>query len=49
MKYVVSHRTTYTYTAPVRDSRGLYHLSPRSLPWQEIGPHTVTVAPMNGR
>ena len=46
MKYVVSHRTEYTYTAPVRDSRGLYHLSPRSLPWQEVTTHSVVVDPL---
>jgi len=46
VRYVVSHRTAYNYTAPVRDSRGLYHLSPRSLPWQEVGTSTVTVEPL---
>ncbi|MEU1972967.1 transglutaminase family protein [Microbacterium sp. NPDC019599] len=46
MKYVVSHRTAYTYSSPVRDSRGLYHLSPRPLPWQEVATHTVTVEPL---
>ncbi|WP_243074396.1 transglutaminase family protein [Microbacterium sp. SS28] len=46
MKYLVSHRTAYSYSAPVRDSRGLYHLTPRSLPWQEVGANTVAVEPL---
>ena len=46
MRYVVSHRTAYTYGSPVRDSRGIYHLSPRDLPWQEVASHSVTVDPM---
>jgi transglutaminase-like putative cysteine protease len=46
VKYVVSHRTAYSYSSPVRDSRGLYHLSPRSLPWQEVTSHTVAVEPL---
>src|SRR6187402_399094 len=45
MRYLVSHSTTYTYSSPVRDSRGLYHLAPRELPWQEVSSHGVTVDP----
>jgi transglutaminase-like putative cysteine protease len=46
MKYVVSHRTAYAYSAPVRDSRGIYHLLPRPLPWQEVANAAVTVDPL---
>lgn len=45
MRYVVSHRTAYTYSSNVKDSRGLYHLSPRSLPWQQVSDHLVAVSP----
>lgn len=45
MRYLVSHRTAYTYSSPVKDSRGIYHLSPRELPWQEVATHSVTVEP----
>lgn len=46
MRYRVSHRTTYTYSAPVRDSVGLYHLSPRELPWQTVASHATVVDPV---
>lgn len=46
MKYLVSHRTAYTYGSPVRDSRGIHHLSPRSLPWQEVTSHAVALDPL---
>ena len=45
MRYRVSHRTVYSYDEPVTDSFGLAYLTPRSLPWQEVADHTVTIAP----
>jgi transglutaminase-like putative cysteine protease len=45
MRYLVTHRTTYEYSANVRDSRGLCHLRPRLLPWQELSDYSVTVDP----
>lgn len=48
MRYLVSHSTAYTYSSPVRDSRGLYHLRPRSLPWQEVTSHVVSADPIPG-
>lgn len=48
MRYRVTHRTTYTYSSPVRDSLGLTHVSPRQLPWQQVETHDVTVDPAPG-
>ncbi|WP_159502126.1 transglutaminase family protein [Microbacterium sp. 18062] len=48
MRYRVWHRTAYTYSGPVQDSVGLFHLVPRQLPWQEMGDHTVTLDPDPG-
>ena len=45
MRYRVSHRTVHAYDEPVTDSFGLAYLTPRSLPWQEVADHTVTIAP----
>jgi transglutaminase-like putative cysteine protease len=45
MRYRVTHRTSYGYSAPVRDSVGLFHLSPRQLRWQDVTAHTTHVAP----
>ncbi|MEI5674464.1 MULTISPECIES: transglutaminase family protein [unclassified Nocardioides] len=47
-RYVVTHRTTYSYDEDVTDSLGIAHLVPRSLPWQEVGSATVTVDPAPG-
>lgn len=44
-QYRVWHRTAYTYSAPVQDSVGLFHLAPRTLPWQEVTASAVVVAP----
>ncbi|HWI30512.1 MAG TPA: transglutaminase family protein [Microbacterium sp.] len=46
MRYLVSHSTAYTYSSAVHDSRGLYHLRPRSLPWQEVTSHVVHADPL---
>lgn len=48
MKYRISHRTTYRYSAPVQDSVGLFHLIPRDLPWQRVLSSDVTVDPHPG-
>ncbi|SIT83808.1 transglutaminase family protein [Microbacterium sp. RU33B] len=48
MRYRVSHRTTYTYSKPVQDSVGLFHLIPRELPWQQVLASDVEVAPLPG-
>ncbi|GAA1855744.1 transglutaminase N-terminal domain-containing protein [Microbacterium koreense] len=45
MKYRVTHRTSYTYSGPVQDSVGLFHLVPRTLPWQQVTSSDVTVTP----
>lgn len=48
MRYRVSHRTTYTYSKPVQDSVGLFHLIPRELPWQQVLASEVEVTPHPG-
>jgi transglutaminase-like putative cysteine protease len=48
MRYAVRHATTYTYDAPVKDSLGVAHLVPRSLPWQRVTAYDVTVTPTAG-
>lgn len=48
MRYTVWHRTAYTYTRPVQDSVGLFHLVPRALPWQQVSASAVTVDPAPG-
>ncbi|QKJ18092.1 transglutaminase family protein [Microbacterium hominis] len=48
MKYVLSHRTEYTYDKPVRNSLGVHHLRPRQLPWQSVASHAVTLEPVPG-
>lgn len=45
MRYRVFHRTTYTYDDDVRDSLGVFHLTPRALPWQRVATTTATVDP----
>lgn len=44
-RYRVWHRTAYTYSAPVEDSVGQFHLTPRALPWQQVQDAAVVVAP----
>ncbi len=48
MKYLLSHRTEYTYDKPVRNSVGVHHLRPRALPWQIVASHDVAVDPVPG-
>lgn len=48
MRYRVFHRTAYTYGDTVHDSVGQFHLVPRSLPWQVVSSHAVTVDPHPG-
>lgn len=48
MRYAVWHRTAYTYAKPVQDSVGLFHLTPRMLPWQQVSASGVTVDPVPG-
>lgn len=45
MKLDVSHRTLYTYTAPVAQSQHLIHLSPRSTERQVIRHHSLLIEP----
>lgn len=47
-QYRVWHRTTYTYSRPVQDSVGQFHLVPRTLPWQAVTASDVTVTPRPG-
>lgn len=42
------HRTAYTYSLPVGDSVGQFHLIPRELDWQEVAAASVTVDPQPG-
>jgi len=46
--YRVWHRTAYTYSRPVQDSVGQFHLIPRALPWQQVASSFVTVDPLPG-
>ncbi|WP_231562953.1 transglutaminase family protein [Microbacterium mangrovi] len=45
MRYRVFHRTTYTYNDDVRDSLGVYHMTPRPLPWQDVATTAASVDP----
>jgi transglutaminase-like putative cysteine protease len=45
MRYRVFHRTTYTYSDDVRDSLGVFHMTPRSLPWQQVTETVSSVEP----
>ncbi|WP_028654403.1 transglutaminase family protein [Nocardioides sp. J54] len=47
-RYLVEHRTTYTYDDDVTDSLGVGHLVPRELPWQRVGAYDVEVTPEAG-
>ncbi|GAA2980604.1 transglutaminase-like putative cysteine protease [Microbacterium terrae] len=44
--YLLSHRTEYTYDKPVGNSVGIHHLRPRTLAWQSVSSHAVTVDPL---
>ena len=46
--YRVWHRTAYTYSKPVQDSVGQFHLVPRPLPWQRVEASDVVVSPPPG-
>ncbi|MFT4214762.1 MAG: transglutaminase family protein [Microbacterium sp.] len=48
MTYRVWHRTAYSYSKPVQDSVGLFHLTPRDLPWQRVSASGVSVDPPPG-
>jgi transglutaminase-like putative cysteine protease len=43
--YRVSHRTTYTYAAPMADAYTVAHLLPRPTPWQVVEAAAVDVDP----
>lgn len=45
MKFEVSHRTTYTYRAPVAQSHHMLHLKPRSTPMQTLTTHSLLIEP----
>lgn len=47
-QYKVWHRTAYTYSKPVQDSVGQFHLLPRALPWQQVAASGVEVEPAPG-
>ncbi|KAA9089464.1 transglutaminase family protein [Microbacterium radiodurans] len=47
-QYRVWHRTAYTYSAPVDDSVGQFHLTPRELAWQSVRDAAVTLSPDPG-
>ncbi len=47
-RYRVWHRTAYSYSEPVQDSVGQFHLIPRALPWQQVAASTVSVDPVPG-
>ena len=47
-RYRVWHRTAYTYSKPVQDSVGQFHLAPRDLPWQRVEASGVVVEPAPG-
>ena len=48
MKYSVSHKTTYHYSATVHQSYHLLHLSPRVVAHQSVLRHRLIVAPEPG-
>lgn len=45
MKFEISHRTTYTYRAPVAQSHHLVHLAPRETPLQTVIHHSLLIEP----
>ena len=48
MKYAVRHLTTYSYDDDVSDSLGIAHLTPRSLPWQQVDDVRIKLSPEPG-
>lgn len=46
--YRVWHRTAYTYSKPVQDSVGQFHLVARDLPWQRVSTSAVELDPVPG-
>lgn len=44
-RYVISHRTSYSYGSPVIQSNHLLHLAPRAVPHQRILDHGITFDP----
>ena len=46
--YRVWHRTAYTYSKPVQDSVGQFHLVARDLPWQRVTASAVELDPAPG-
>ncbi|WP_448263494.1 transglutaminase family protein [Microbacterium aurum] len=46
--YRVWHRTAYTYSKPVQDSVGQFHLVARDLPWQRVSASAVELDPVPG-
>ncbi|WP_447949216.1 transglutaminase family protein [Microbacterium aurum] len=46
--YRVWHRTAYTYSKPVHDSVGQFHLVARDLPWQRVSASAVELDPAPG-
>lgn len=44
-RYRVEHETRYAYDAPVSQSWQLARLTPRTLPWQRLLSHTITIDP----
>lgn len=47
-QYRVWHRTAYTYSGPVEDSVGQFHLTPRELAGQQVRDAAVVVSPDPG-
>jgi len=45
MIFEISHRTTYTYRAPVAQSYHMVHLQPRQLPSQSLIHHSLLIEP----
>lgn len=45
MKYQITHKTIYNYIAPVVQSHHILHLSPRTVPHQNIISHTLIIDP----
>lgn len=43
--YSISHRTTYSYGAPVIHSHHLLHLTPRDVPHQTLDRHGIVIEP----
>lgn len=48
IRYYVSHLTHYPYSSNVSLARHVLHLTPRSLPWQNVVEHRIEHDPSNG-